>query len=226
MAKVTRLATAVKAKVVDDGKPTKIVITPPRFQYADIKIEGTAPYMSNAMSSEARQKMRDNQEAGTANRSMKRSRPPKDFEAQFKGSLHMSQEGWYGIPCSSMRTSLIKACINVGFSMNRAKGVVFVEPDGFDRATGDPLIRIHSDAPPVRDERIGKLSTGVSDILTRGRFDKWWAKVTIKWDADVLSPTDIMNLVARAGIHVGVGAGRPGSTNSAGIGMGTFKVVN
>ncbi len=217
MSKVTALA---------DKKPspdaTKVMITPPNFKYATAHIKGTAPFMSNAMSSEARRKMREGQEMGTANRGMKKKRDPKDFEAQFKGSLHVSRDGWYGIPCSAFRGAMIEACKCVGFPMTRAKLFLFVEPEGWDADTGEGLVKIHG--KPIQDERIGKLATGVADILTRGRFDEWHAEIRIKWDSDALQAADVINLLARAGVHVGVGAGRPGSSNSAGIGMGTFSV--
>lgn len=216
MAKVTALA-ASKPPI-----EAKVTITPPKFQYADAKIKGTAPFMSNAMSSEARRKMREGQEMGTVNRSMKKKRDPKDFDAQFKGSLHVSRNGWYGIPCSAFRGAMIKACSTVGFPMSRAKHYLFVEAEGWDESTGEGLVRIHG--KPVVDERIGKLATGVADILVRGRFDEWSATVKLKWDSDALQAADIINLLARAGVHVGVGAGRPGSSNSCGIGMGTFEV--
>jgi hypothetical protein len=202
---------------------TKVQIRPPKFQFAKIKIEGDAPLLSNAMSSEARAKMKASQEEGTRARKMKRARDPKDFDKAFRGSLHISKEGWYGLPCSSFRNAMIDACRTVDFAMTRAKYFVFVEPEGFDREDGTPLVRIHGD--PVPDERIGKLASGASDILVRGRFDRWSAELRIKWDADSLSANDVANLLARAGVHCGVGAGRPNSKNSAGIGMGTFRVV-
>lgn len=219
MAKVTALATAAK----QPNAPQKsVTITPPKFQRTSVAIKGTAPFLSNAMSSAARAKMREGQEMGTANRGMKRKRDPKDFNAQFKGSLHVSRDGWYGIPCSAFRGAMIEACKTVGFPMTRAKLFLFIEPDGWDADTGEGLVRI--EGTPVQDERIGKLATGVADILTRARFDEWSAVVQIKWDSESLQAVDVVNLLARAGIHVGVGAGRPGSSNSAGIGMGTFEI--
>jgi hypothetical protein len=208
-----------KAELPD---PKQIMISPPKFQRAVARVKGDAPLLSNAMSSEARAKMKAGQESGTRQRRMKKNRDPKDFNAQFKGSLHVSREGWYGIPCSSFRNAMIDACRTVDFAMTRARLFIFVESDGFDANDGTPLVRIHGE--PVMDERIGKLASGVSDILVRARFDKWHADVKLKWDSDSLTATDIMNLLARAGWHCGVGAGRPNSKNSAGIGMGTFIV--
>jgi hypothetical protein len=219
MAKVTPLKAATEKK-----SEAKVLITPPNFKFVTVKIEGTAPYMSNAMSSEARRKMREGQEQGTVNRGMKKKRDPKDFEAQFKGSLHVSKEGWYGIPCSAFRKAMIGACRTVGFPMTKAQLFLFVEKEGVDRDTGEGLVRIHGE--PIQDERIGKLATGVADILTRARFDDWSATVTLKWDADALQTTDVINLLARSGVHCGVGAGRPGSSHSAGIDMGTFCIAD
>jgi hypothetical protein len=210
----------LKKKVL--GKPKDVVIEPPKFQKAIAKIKGDAPLLSNAMSSEARAKMKAGQESGTRARKMKKNRDPKDFDAQFRGSLHVSEQGWYGLPCSAFRNAMIDACRTVDLAMARAKLVLFVEPDGFDKNDHTPLVRIFGE--PVMDERIGKLASGTSDILVRGRFDEWKATIKLKWDSDSLSATDIFNLLARAGWHCGVGAGRPNSKNSAGIGMGTFTV--
>jgi hypothetical protein len=217
--KQTAAITPVEGAVTD-GK-TKIQITPPNIKQTVVKVVGTTPFMSNAMSSEARRKMKAGQEEGTRARKMKRSRDPKDFNAQFKGSLHQSTEGWYGITSSSFRNAMIDACRTVDMPMTRAKLLIFVIPDGVT-ADGTQLTRIYGD--PVPDERIGKLASGVSDILVRGRFDEWHAFVKFEWDADALSASDIVNLLARAGKHCGVGAGRPNSKQSNGIGMGIFTV--
>jgi hypothetical protein len=216
---------ALKQKLLEQPKdaPKQVVISPPKFQRATAKIKGDAPLLSNAMSSEARAKMKAGQESGTRVRKMRKVRDPKDFNAAFKGSLHVSKDGWFGLPCSSFRNAMIDACRTVDMPMARAKLVLFVEADGFDANDGTPLVRIHG--TPVMDERIGKLASGTSDILVRGRFDEWSANVKLKWDSDSLGASDVFNLLARAGWHCGVGAGRPNSKNSAGIGMGTFVVI-
>jgi len=222
VAELKKTAVAVKPVIV--GTDQKVTITPPNFKIVSIRVKGDAPYLSNAMSSEARAKMKAGQEEGTRARRMKRNRDPKDFNAAFKGSLHVSREGWQGITCSSFRNAMIDACRTIDMPMTRARLFIFVLADGYNKDDGTPLVRIYGE--PVPDERIGKLSSGTSDILVRGRYDEWHCDLRIKYDADSLNATDIMNLLARAGIHCGVGAGRPNSKNSAGIGMGTFEVIN
>jgi hypothetical protein len=206
------------------GKKT-IVITPPNFQTATITIRGTAPYVQNRMSQRAREAMEEAQKAGSQARRKNRKKEPKDFDAAFHGAMHVSTEGWCGIPCSGLRAALISACRTVDFAMTRAKLFLFVVADGYDRDDGQGLVKITGEAFPFN--MAVRLASGVADIACRPRFDPGWtADITLKWDADAFTATDIMNLVARAGIHVGIGAGRPDSKESCGIGFGTFEVIS
>ena len=42
----------------------------------------------------------------------------------------------------------------------------------------------------------------------------------------MLTHADVVNLIARVGIQVGIGEGRPDSKMSAGLGYGLFELVN
>jgi len=46
----------------------------------------------------------------------------------------------------------------------------------------------------------------------------------LRWDADQFSDADVLNLLARAGMQVGIGEGRPDSPNSNGLGNGCWEV--
>jgi hypothetical protein len=54
----------------------------------------------------------------------------------------------------------------------------------------------------------------------------WEAIVTMRYDGDMFGATDMANLLSRVGMQVGVGCGRPDSRDSAGVGWGTFDVVD
>jgi hypothetical protein len=41
----------------------------------------------------------------------------------------------------------------------------------------------------------------------------------------MLTEADIANLIARVGLQVGIGEGRPDSKQSAGLGFGLFEIV-
>jgi hypothetical protein len=54
----------------------------------------------------------------------------------------------------------------------------------------------------------------------------WRVELRITFDADQFTEIDVVNLMNRAGLQVGVGEGRPFSKKSAGMGYGTFKIIN
>lgn len=200
-----------------------ITIKPPNFQTAVFRIVGTAPYVSNKFSQKAQQEMEEKQKAGsTAKKGSVRQ--PKDFDALYEGSKHVSSEGWAGIPAPAFRNAMISACKVVGFHMTKAKLCVFVEADGFDKDDGTPLVKI-TKGEPWHHRGYVRLETGVADIRSRAMWNpEWEAEVRITFDADQFTLSDVSNLLMRVGMQVGIGEGRPDSKKSAGMGWGTFKV--
>ena len=217
---------AVKAKASkpSSGKPSDVMITPPNFQEATIRIRGTAPLVMHAFSAKQQQVMEETQKRGSQAKK-ERKKAPKDFSALFERARHRAREGWDGIPAAAFRLAMIAACRTVGFAMTVSKMSIFIVADGYDRESGQPLVKItkgkpHEHRAPARN------ATGVIDIRARPMWDEWEAVVHLRWDADQFSASDAVNLLARAGAQVGILEGRPFSTNSAGCGWGTFEVVS
>lgn len=167
--------------------------------------------------------MRQTQEAGSTARSRKQ-REAKDFEALFEGAKHISDEGWEGIHAAAFRNAAISACRACGFKMTHAKLAFMVLQDGFDKVDGAPLVRLTSGTAeqwiaPTRN------ATGVVDLRCRPMYREWSAKLRIRFDAGMLTSDDVVNLIARVGLQVGIGEGRPDSKMSAGLGFGLFEIV-
>ena len=201
-----------------------INITPPDFQTLFIKIRGETPLVMNRFSQKALEEMRATQEAGSTARS-KKNREAKDFNALFEGAKHVSEEGWEGIHAAAFRDGAISACRAVGFKMTHAKLAFMVLEDGLDRVDHAPLVRLTEGVAipwtaPVRN------ATGVCDLRCRPMYKTWAATLRIRYDAGMLTASDITNLVSRVGKQVGIGEGRPDSKNSAGLGYGLFEIVN
>ena len=159
----------------------------------------------------------------------KRNRKPKDFEAIYEAAKHIAKAngkdkgGWIGIPAPAFRNACIDACRLVGFKMTHAKLSVFIEADGIDVGDGTPLVRIVGE-PRVHESSV-RNESGVADIRWRPMWETWSAAVRVTCDEDQFSATDVMNLMLRAGLQVGIGEGRPNSPNSNGLGWGRFEVV-
>jgi hypothetical protein len=213
------------APKTDTTKGEAVQISRPNLKVARLRIRGTAPYCQNKFSAKALQIMKEQQEAGSTAKG-KKKREPKDFDACYEGAQHRSPDGWHGIPCAGFRAAFISACRVVGFQMTRAKLAVFVKADGFDKDSFDPLVRITKGEPQPMDAPVRNAS-GVVDIRRRPVWAPGWeAVVSVEYDADMFTASDIANLVLRAGAQVGVGEGRPDSKSSNGMGWGTFEIVN
>lgn len=218
-AKVTALKTATAAPA--DVK--NVTIKPPKFETATVTIRSTAPYIQNRFANYKQEEMVAKQKEGSKMSRTRKAKPPKDFERGYRGSMHIAQEGWHGIPCTALRNAMIDACRLTEIDMIRAKMCIRIIADGLDAENLEPLVRIKGE-PRMHLDRV-KIGMNQTDIIPRAMFEKWEASITIQWDADVFQAQDVVNLLARAGWQVGVGAGRPLSKTSAGTGKGTFEIV-
>lgn len=211
-------------RIADVGK-REVVIQPPNYQTAVFTIRGTSPYVQEAFGDKQRKQMIAAQEAGDAAKKKGKKREPKDFDAAYKSAMHVASEGWHGIPASAFRSAMIATIrTTTGVTMTFAKQAVFVEADGFDAADGVPLVKITKGKPHRFDQAL-KNSNGSVDIRARPMFDPGWeAVVRVKFDADVLGLADVASMLSRAGVSVGIGAGRWASKMCGGLGWGCWEI--
>jgi len=203
------------------GLDVQVSIKPPKIETAKFRIIGTSPYVQARFSAKAMQAMHQKHEAGsTANK--KKNREARDFDDDYKQAMHIATDGWIGIPAGAIRAAMISACRLVGFKMTLAKLSIFVQADGYDKVDGVPLIRI--EGKPEKIEMAVRNQTGVVDLRVRPMWRDWEAVVKINFDADQFLLADVTNLMARVGMQVGLGEGRPDSRESCGLGWGTFKL--
>ena len=210
-------------KKTESKKASEIVtISPPNFQRLALTLVGTAPLLQARFSAKAMQAMMAKHAAGsTAKKGGKRE--PRDFDDDFNQAMHISSEGWIGVPAAALRNASIDVCRMVGFKMTHAKMSIFIEADGNDKVDGQPLIKL--DAPaPEKTEMATRNATGVADIRVRPMWRKWKLHLRVRYDADQFTATDVINLISRAGQQVGIGEGRPYSKSSNGMGYGTFGI--
>ncbi len=220
----------VSEGVVPDGfgpetpRSDRIVIKPAKFEHATVTIRGTTPLVLHKFSQKVQQSIIATQEAGSQSRKGK-AREARNFQELFMNARHIARAGWDGIPANAFRNAMISACRTVGFKMTIAKMSLFVKADGFDEE-GTGLVRI-TKGEPFMHQGPGRNANGGIDIRSRPMWEPGWeAVVTLRWDADQFSSSDVVNLLARAGMQVGVGEGRPDSKMSAGCGWGEFEIIS
>lgn len=201
-------------------KEENVVITAPKFGITDFYIEGIAPLVVERFSKKA-ELMAKMAEGSSAKN--KKNREARDYDKEAEDARYRSTEGWEGMNAAAFRAAMISACRLVGFKMTLAKLSTFVEADGFDKNDGVPLVHIYGESTTYTAHT--RNATGVVDVRSRPMYRQWAAKLRIRYDTDQFKATDVLNLVARCGMQVGIGAGRPDSKASAGCGFGLFQVV-
>lgn len=202
---------------------TVVQIKAPDIREAIFQIRGTAPYVQSAFPKKAAEMMKAKMMAGGTAKG-KKVRDARDFEEDYRQAMHLSDEGWCGIPAGAFRQAMISACRLVNFKMTLAKLSVWVKADGIDNNDGTPLIKLSG--TPECNIMHTRNATGVADLRARPMWRKWSASVRISYDADQFTSTDVANLMHRVGLQVGIGEGRPDSRSSAGLGWGTFEIVS
>ena len=200
-------------------KPQIIRITKRKLRTTAVSITGDTPYVQHKFSEKSR-RCRWRQPRRPAQAKGKKVRDPKDFNAVYEAAEHYSQDGWIGIPASAFRNAMIDACRLVGFKMTVAKLSIFIEAM-VDRDEGTPLVRIIGE--PRIHKGFARNATGVADIRWPPMWEQWSANLRLTWDDDQFAATDVVELLVRAGMQVGIGEGRPGSPNSNGMDWGRFR---
>ena len=198
-----------------------IVINPPRMAVAEIAIRGIAPLVVARFSKKA--DMMAKMAEGGASKN-KKDRKARDYEAEAREAKHISTDGWEGVCASAFRAASIDACRLVGFKMTMARMSIFIEGDGYDRDENTPLVRLYGDEAITYTAHVRNM-TGVADVRSRPMYKKWGCVLRVRYDQDQFGAADVANLIARAGIQVGICEGRPKSKKSSGLGYGIFEIV-
>lgn len=210
------------AQTTTTSAGTVVTIKPPNFDVATFRVTGIAPLVIHRFSAKTKAQMKQKMETGKA-ASNKKNREAKATDDLYQEARYISDEGWDGFNASSIRAAMISACRLVGFKMTLAKLSVFVLADGTDALEPQiPLIRILG--TPTKQEDMARVETGQPYVTVRAAYHDWKAVIRIRYDADQFTLQDVSNLMARVGLQVGIGEGRPDSKNSAGMGWGMFTL--
>lgn len=176
------------------------------LQVTQIKIVGDSPLICHAWSTKAKTQMLDKQ--------MKRARQKKDAkdpEKDFEDSLYSLDGGGYGFPSVAFKSAMVGAC-------RFAEGIKMTELRGALHILGE-MVPIEGEPTPRED--MVRVGMGTADIRYRGEFKQWSATLHIQFNAAIVSPEVIVNLLTLAGFGVGVGEWRPERNGS----FGRFRVA-
>jgi hypothetical protein len=180
-----------------------VSVSRPNLMVSQFKVKGLSPLISHKWSEKAKKEMRDKQ-------TKKKLAPKqaKDPKAEFESSLYLLSNGThpkgpYGFPAVAFKAAAVRAAKQVdGMNMTDARGLFYIEPDDGD------LVKIDSPKPPVMREDMVRLNGKSADIRYRGAFIDWSVLLNVRYNADVISQEQLLNLFELAGFSCGIGEWR------------------
>lgn len=185
-------------------KKTETAIELPQLniQTVTLTLIGDSALICHAWSSKAKKQMLDKQM-----KKAKAAQAAKVPEDDFKESLYPLPSGGYGFPAAAFKSAAVDACSHLA-------GVTKVEARGAFHIVGD-MVPI-AGTPMPREDMV-RVGMGTADIRFRGEFKSWRATMSVRFNANVLSAEQIVNLFNTGGFAIGVGEWRPQRDGSFGM---------
>lgn len=194
-----------KAKVTAPKSTTVEIITIPPIKVGVIPcvVHGTEPLIMHAWDVKSKRQIEEKQQK-KAGRGQREARDP---QAEYNAARYVDSKGRDCIPARHFKNSMIESATFLDdVTKKEIKGAIYVKGDLLPilDMKGKPM------KPQMRDDmvRIGGMSK-VADIRYRPMYPNWQVKLEIEFEQSVFSPEQVINLLNRAGFHVGVGEWRP-----------------
>ncbi len=176
----------------------------------EVAVIGDSPLIVHAWSEKAKREMLDKQM-----KKAKGAKEAKDPKADFESSLYRLKDG-FGFPSVGFKSAAVTACTSVAGITKIAARQAFhilgedVDVQGvFEGTKGrHNLVKIEGCEPSMREDTV-RIGMGTADIRYRGEFPDWHARLLVRYNGNVLSEGQILNILNVAGFAVGVGEWRP-----------------
>lgn len=222
--------------------PTKktdqvIFIPAPNIKEMGVKIVGTSALIFHKWSEKSKAMIRDKQAMKA-----KAGREMRNPVEEYINTFYYDIAGNIAFPAGSIKQSIVGAARAIdGITMTELRGAVFVMGDSDDMI---PVLvngkKIKPEPQPETDghypenifgvdpkneniqvrEDMVRVGMGSADLRYRGQVKNWEMQFIVKFNANKLSPEQVLNLIQYAGFSSGLGEWRPEKNG----GFGTFEV--
>lgn len=198
------------AKKEAQKKKIEIVTIPPlKTDTLKIKIIGDTPLITHAWSEKAKKEMLDKQM-----KKAKQGREAKDPDRDYRESLYWldknnnriavkdvdpNKHHLFGFKTIAFKAAAVRAANDVGLQMTLTRRSFHIIGE---------FVPIKCDRILMREDMV-RIGMGVADLRYRAEFQNWSTVLQIIFNARIISPEQIFNLLNTAGFGVGVGEWRP-----------------
>lgn len=216
-----------KSKTVEtennESSQTRVTLRPINIKRFSVKIAGRegSPLCIHRFGKKAQDEIRDKKL-----KQQKRLRERLDAEAELRDALYETLEGDVGFPVGGIKSCMTEAAHrDMGVEKTLIRKAVFILGDGWSNETAPRELVFIKGNWKGREDIVrvgGTKGTGKPDLRYRPFWDKWSIDLRIEYDADLITPEVIINLLNRAGFGVGIGEHRPQKDGT----WGRFEVVS
>lgn len=189
-----------------------------KLQTMKITVVGDSPLIVHAWSEKAKKMILDKQMKKATN-----GKEAKDPWIDFCESLYWLdgmpkqpteediEKGRFGFPSCGFKAAAVDAGYQQGILAKKttARGAFHIIGD---------MVEIKG-TPTMREDMV-RIGMGTADIRYRGEFKEWTAELIIRYNPNVMSSEQIVNLINMGGFANGIGEWRPSKDGS----FGTFHV--
>lgn len=192
---------------VKSSQNVAIELPPLAIQTIEIPVVGDSPLLVHAFSKKAKEQMLAKQ-MKKASAGKEAKDPWRDFVESLYWLDGMPEgpteddvkKGRFGFPAVGFKAAAVTACTSIGSITKVAARQAFHIEGEFVEIEGPP---------PAMREDVARVGMGTADLRYRGEFNPWKATLTVKFNANVMSAAQVVNLFQTAGFAVGVGDWRP-----------------
>jgi hypothetical protein len=177
----------------------------------EITIVGDTPLVVHCWSAKSKKEMLDKQL-----KTAKGARAAKDPRSDFEESMYRLADGGHGFPSVAFKSAAVTAGTSVaGITKIAARQAFHILGEDVDikgafngSVSRVNLVRIEGGEPQMREDMV-RVGLGTADLRYRAEYPRWHCKILVRFNENVLSPSQILNLLNTAGFAVGVGEWRP-----------------
>lgn len=220
-------------------QPLKVEIPKPNIQIMEVEIKGTTPIIYHRWTEKAKLMLLKTQQKDPE----AKKRAIRDPKAEYLDSFYRDSDGDIAWPVLNIKKAMTDSARNIpGVTMTLLRGSVFTvgDQEGFVKMLIDgKTIQTSEDIEILEQEKNGiygvdknnanikmrqdlvRVGMGSADLRYRGQLSNWTIKFLIKWNNDVVSAGQVLNLLNTAGFACGLGEWRP---SCDGV-NGTFEVA-
>jgi hypothetical protein len=171
------------------------------IEYKNVKFQifGISCLVMHQWSEKARRELRE-KHAGKKTK----TREKRDVDAEAQAATYKTKDGDPGIPAIAFKSSLITAAHkDLGIEKTLVRKAIFT-------GCADPqqVLPIGYSNMEIREDLV-RVGAGAPDLRYRPYFHDWTCDISLEFEPSLIRLEDLVKLVDRAGLTVGIGEWRP-----------------